>query len=447
MRVVVYIIVIVILCFTACKKSKPTEPDVKNPDNSILSIKADTGQVGETQITSVDDSAKILIYVKNGIALNAVKLMIVTAEKATVKPASGEIVDFSGDAPVVYTTTSQSGVSKKWHVQIKVYPAADLSKYVPNAQPDPTFNNYFTRFSGWNSGDGAQSILLPDGRTVWMFGDSFIGDVNPDRSLVSGKYALVHNAMMVQQDSTFTTYHSGSDSKPESLFNPESPQNIIWASHGVADKGNLNVFMMELAPDNKGNWTHLTNHMAILDTKDFKIKKKIKVPYYNKISWGERCYTDANYHYIFGMSTNGLNTVIHLARAKHGHLEEMWEFYAGNNTWIKDINRAVPISVKPYVTAPSIIERNGRYYMVTQRNFFSRDILMFRADNIQGPYKDEVKLYTTPDVSQSYISIVHPHFTQDNRMLIGYSLGGDIFKMVKNIDIGRPMFIRVNLPE
>ena len=51
------------------------------------------------------------------------------------------------------------------------------------AAPDPRFNRQFTRLGdGWTGADGTYSVALPDGRTVWMFGDTFLGRVNPDRS-------------------------------------------------------------------------------------------------------------------------------------------------------------------------------------------------------------------------------------------------------------------------
>ena len=39
------------------------------------------------------------------------------------------------------------------------------------------FNQLFTRFSEWTGGDATYSVPLPDGRVLWMFGDSFIGTV------------------------------------------------------------------------------------------------------------------------------------------------------------------------------------------------------------------------------------------------------------------------------
>ena len=47
--------------------------------------------------------------------------------------------------------------------------------------PEAYFTSLFIRdCCGFTGGDGTYSVLLPDGRTVWIFGDTFLGTVNPD---------------------------------------------------------------------------------------------------------------------------------------------------------------------------------------------------------------------------------------------------------------------------
>jgi hypothetical protein len=426
--------------------NKQNQQAGKATSHAIISLRLDSGQVGAASITA-GDTGKISLYVQNGIDLTSIVPRITISNDAIISPAPGEKEDFSTGAKI-YTVTSQSGIVQKWAVKIQIYPAPDLSKYQPDVQGDSTFDKYFTRYSGWNSGDGAQSIPLPDGRVVWLFGDSFIGNVNPNRSLVPGQYTVVHNAMMVQTGASFVTYCGGTATNATALFTPANPNNFYWTMHGVCDNGKLYVFLMELGTDAQGNLVHEDNKMVVMDTSTFKTEKVINIPYYNQVSWGQRWYTNADgYNYGFGVATVGWNTVIYISRASTGHMEDMWEFYAGNNTWVRDITKAVPISVPPYITTPSIFNRNGRYYMVTQRNFGSQDILMYQADKPAGPYTNEITLYTTHEVSSTYLALPHPEFIENNRLLIGYSLSGNIFAMANNIDIGRPMFIRVNLPE
>src|ERR1700751_5623604 len=44
------------------------------------------------------------------------------------------------------------------------------------------WDSVFTRYgNGWTGGDGAMSYHLPDGRVMWLWGDSFLDTVYLDR--------------------------------------------------------------------------------------------------------------------------------------------------------------------------------------------------------------------------------------------------------------------------
>src|SRR6478609_2161514 len=44
------------------------------------------------------------------------------------------------------------------------------------------WDSVFTRYgNGWTGGDGAISYRLPDGRVLWLWGDSFLDTVYADR--------------------------------------------------------------------------------------------------------------------------------------------------------------------------------------------------------------------------------------------------------------------------
>ena len=51
----------------------------------------------------------------------------------------------------------------------------------------------------WQGGDGAKSVVLPDGRTLWLFGDTGVGKVNPDGSLPASGWSIVRGTGILQQ--------------------------------------------------------------------------------------------------------------------------------------------------------------------------------------------------------------------------------------------------------
>src|SRR5438270_9691186 len=48
---------------------------------------------------------------------------------------------------------------------------------IESARPRPDLTRLFTRSEGWTGSDGAYSIPLGPDRTLWLFGDTFIGRV------------------------------------------------------------------------------------------------------------------------------------------------------------------------------------------------------------------------------------------------------------------------------
>ncbi|RYE19340.1 MAG: DUF5005 domain-containing protein [Sphingobacteriales bacterium] len=195
---------------TGCKKSAVDVPE-KEEGNSVISHSITSYTVGSSQVGSTTVKGdSILIYVKQGTNLATVKPIITLTAGSTISPASGQTVDFITNPVITYTETLKSG-SKKWYVKVSVFPKPSLANYNPNPQPDAVFQGYFTRYKGWNSGDGAQSVLLPDGRTIWIFGDSFVGDVNPDRTRVRNKTAFINNVVMMQNGTRFTSHYGGTE--------------------------------------------------------------------------------------------------------------------------------------------------------------------------------------------------------------------------------------------
>ena len=76
-------------------------------------------------------------------------------------------------------------------------------------------------------------MFLPDGRTVWLFNDTFLGPVNPDRTRPETA-PLIHNSLVVQDGATLTTIHGGSRLAPRALFTPRGAS-WYWIHDGTVE--------------------------------------------------------------------------------------------------------------------------------------------------------------------------------------------------------------------
>jgi hypothetical protein len=62
-------------------------------------------------------------------------------------------------------------------------------------KPDEAWNRVFDRTDGWTGGDVAGSIDLRDGRTLWVFGDTWVGPIRDGKRVRGSR--LVNNSIAV----------------------------------------------------------------------------------------------------------------------------------------------------------------------------------------------------------------------------------------------------------
>ncbi|MEW6281712.1 MAG: hypothetical protein AB1758_24095, partial [Candidatus Eremiobacterota bacterium] len=93
----------------------------------------------------------------------------------------------------------------------------------------------FYHTEGWTGGDGAYSIPL-GGRTLWLFGDTFIGRIRDGRREVD---RMVHNTVALDSPRSF--WFADRD-----FFTPAEPGSWYWPGHGALWRGKLNLFMKKV---------------------------------------------------------------------------------------------------------------------------------------------------------------------------------------------------------
>ena len=87
---------------------------------------------------------------------------------------------------------------------------------------DSVYIKLFTRNKGWTGGDATYSVDLMNGKTLWMFGDSFIDQVSEDRSRPT--FRLINNSLVLQEGSKMTTFHGGTAANPQAFANHLRPE-------------------------------------------------------------------------------------------------------------------------------------------------------------------------------------------------------------------------------
>jgi hypothetical protein len=316
-----------------------------------------------------------------------------------------------------------------------------LSPVAVNA-PDEVFNKLFTFSSGLVGSSLTHSVGLPDGRTLWLFSDSFIGTANADRSTSADKITAIRNAGMVQTDKSFLTLNASENSKVKNLADPVAPGNYLLFGHGVANGGNVEVFVHEYNITQR----FLKLQIASFSFPALKFNGLTDLKNLNAITYGDYVYSDNDYHYIFGRETRGSEIKIHVARASLGKISSQatWLYYDGSK-YVADATQSQAIlatSAKQY----SVIKTGDKFKIVLQKD---NKIMAYTAPVLVGPYDTGKVLLNLSEAAPTSNAFVHTQFiSKKGQYLISYdvqNLGLQNQNFLKNIDLFRPKFYRHDL--
>ena len=107
----------------------------------------------------------------------------------------------------------------------------------------PAADELFHQDARWLGADAAYSAPLSGGRTLWLFGDTFLG---ADRRTAT----LVHNTVGIQDGpdpatARLTTHHGGTPDAPAPLF-PAEPGTWLWPMDCARTSAGIVVFLMRV---------------------------------------------------------------------------------------------------------------------------------------------------------------------------------------------------------
>lgn len=315
------------------------------------------------------------------------------------------------------------------------------------------YDSLFTRYGiEWTGGDGANSYRLPDGRDLWLFGDSFIDTVRPGRA--RPKYSsTVHNAMAytTSKPGEFVTICKGTLQNPEAYFVPDNPDDFYWPAHCFAskDKKQLYVFLVRVTSNGNGGafgFDVLGMDMATLSLPSLNILSINKITNGNRIDWSAGIMEEDDFVYIYGAESTEFNKFMHVARTTKNNPIKDLRFWNGSG-WTQDSSQS--IKIRPGVSESySVFKYGEKYYLLTQGILLSPDIFLYDGPSPVGPFNNRRLVYTTPKETINcitYNAVAHTQFTTaDGKLLVGYSSNSnDVTELYSNADTYRPYFVWV----
>ena len=333
---------------------------------------------------------------------------------------------------------------------------------------------------GWWGADAAYFIPLPDGRIVWVFGDTLYGK---ERVVKNKIPRMVRNSIAISTcdaDGNWNVEYvmRGADTgQPQDFFQARDGSYWYWALDGFFHGEDLWVTLLcirEAAapadPDSEVfTFETCGTDLAKLSNLDAP-PEEWPVKYFPLVPDGTRAHPSAtavvegDYAYIFGVYEEGGRPMV-LARIPLDGLEapaDNLEYLASDDTWKPGFD---PTRAK-HVMERGVTEMSVRYHpglkkwiaLLGAPEFPSDKVLFRTAPRLTGPWTEGKVVYQFPDMQRTapaydkdtfcYAVKEHPEFRKPGEILITYVCNTfTVAKIVDNLTIYFPRPVRLPLPE
>lgn len=339
------------------------------------------------------------------------------------------------------------------------------------AEALPEYDALFRRTSGWTGADGDYSVALNEKLTLWLFSDTFVGDVEDNRrtnaTLINNSVALQHidNSKPVE-----FFYNTNAEDKPCALITPDDGRGYFWLFAGTHTSRGLYVFLTRVERnDEHPAFPFRTFGMALghvpnptESPSNWRVRQT-QVPFCkftNKgaLLFGSATLKDGDYVYIYGFDSFGRDSSgapthsMVVARAPEDKLGDFnsWRFLSGGK-WIANATRCDRlIDTIPTECSVSYIPGIKQFALVyTDGGIFGK-IMVRLADKPQGPWGEPIMVYDCPDKdwheqAYSYASKGHPELSKNpNELIVTYATNSTKFEdLFNDARLYWPRFVRL----
>lgn len=284
---------------------------------------------------------------------------------------------------------------------------------------------------GWAAGDGTISVPLPDGRSLWLYGDTMLNLPGADGT-IRRNAGMVRNSAVIQDGATLTTLTTGTDQNPDDFLKPPGESDRwYWPAHGLVEDDELIVFMGRTRETNDitpgWNFAGDGSDMVRMSLSDLSVREVTRMPGGKDMTWGTSVVSDDSHTYIYGMEDGREPTDrwAHVARVAKGHVGDGAFEYWDGAAWTRDASRSARLA--DGVSNQFTVTRTpkGRWALITQDPFFSSALSVRTASTPHGPWGKAHRIDAGPKLSSdqiSYNAMAHPQFNADGKLLVGWNL-------------------------
>lgn len=383
--------------------------------------------------------------------------------------------------------------------------AASLALAIPacaqlQVERAPQWDELFHRQSGWTGADGIFSISLDgvDARggagqrdTLFLFSDTFIGDVAADGSrvpgstLVNNTLALLHRTTQPSERRTQFYWATTLAGEPQAVFVPSTqntqPGEWYWLLDGVVLDHTLYIFAMRMKRTDDGGafaFAVVGGARLRIDLEQSgsrlrrmrALAEQVETPLFvpanetrGDLIFGSAILVNTaasgavnpdGYVYVYGTQNDAFNKKLVAARVLPADFEDFaaWRYWNGS-TWVASIAQAAPVAGAERISSEHSVTplSDGAYVSVSQQDTLGPYVQLHFGPSPIGPFGAPVLIWRCPEVDEDpdifcYNAKAHPHLSAQGELLISYNVNSfDFADHFADAGLYRPRFIRVQL--
>ncbi len=312
----------------------------------------------------------------------------------------------------------------------------------------------------WQAGDIGASARLPDGRIVWVFGDTVrAAGVTP---------RVVANSMLVSSGwctAQVETAVGGPVLADRADGVVHWPMSVAAVSR--PDGPHLVVISARIRRGTQGNldFTYLGSTATVFDlppdsAPTFAAQFDITPdsPDLQQVNWGSATTVEGDWIYVYGTqlpTRDSFGRALYAARAPVAQARDRstWQFWDGA-AWVDDPGRATAVlaargGVSQTVSVDVV---DGTFVLVSKRDGdLGRTVYAWSSDSPVGPWTPRRGVRADFEDSSGqlrYAPLAHPDITlADGRLLISISRNTtDFGRLLAQPTLGRPVFAEIDRP-
>ncbi|MEU6996173.1 DUF4185 domain-containing protein [Streptomyces sp. NPDC046465] len=344
------------------------------------------------------------------------------------------------------------------------------------------------RTDDWTGGDGTHSVRLPDGRLLWLFSDTFLGQVHAPPNPAGQPHTWRDANTPMVRNSAVVTSRSGAPRRTLAapLFPDPAPQQWRWPvaarveprSPG-ADERVVRVLLWNRMAS-QGPWIYgvpVATEVATLALPDLRVESIVKVSDQRSVGdpekrvlYGTTTVDDADWTYVFGgtdaQATSRPSSHAYVARVPHGRLAETaaWEYWDGEE-WGPDVTPRPVLGDGRRTgvgSAFTVVREEGTYVLFTMAAGTEglTTVTSYWSCSPTGPWHGPAKAFEAPlpkdgaprQETAAYNPQAHPALGGDGRLVLSYDVNwlnatpaNAQANISRNVSLYRPRFVSLRL--